>query len=280
MAYVNSSGLATYFDEISKYPLLTRVEELELGKRSRLQNDSEARTKLVNSNLRFVVSVAKRYQNRGVELHDLINEGNLGLIEASNRYDERKDNKFISYAVWWIRQGILKAIADKGKNVRIPINRINLYETMREYCVRYETANGSKPNDQELIEKFFPNSIDKTELLSSFYNYCEGELSLNKPLSEDSDITLQDTLEAESDMSIDLSGLENLLRRESEIRLKPREKKVIELYYLTNPSLSLEEIGQVIGLTRERVRQIRNKGLLKLKKSEELRKLYEEQDYL
>nr|MBA4405555.1 RNA polymerase subunit sigma [Nanoarchaeum sp.] len=277
MEYSHDPGLRTYLNEIGKYPLLTRQQEKDLARRVQANNDQEAKDKLVNSNLRFVVSIAKKYRHNGLEFKDLINEGNRGLIIAAERYDGRDNVKFASYASSWINQKILQALSNTSRNVRIPIDKVNLFMQMDKYSEQYELVHGSKPTDEDLIQRFLQDTPkpDRHDVLLTYYRFCNKEESLSVALNDEDDRTLQDMLEAEETISdLETEDLERTIRDVTSSRLNKREQKIIHLYYLAEPSFTLEQIGEEIGLTRERVRVIRNKALDKLGRSGPLKKLH------
>jgi RNA polymerase primary sigma factor len=258
-------SLDQYLRDISAYPLITREDEVELARRIRT-GDQEALDKLVRSNLRFVVSVAKKYQNQGVSLSDLINEGNLGLIRAAHKFDETKGIKFISYAVWWIRQAILQALAEQSRIVRVPLNRagtlhrigkranILLQELGRE-ATHAEIADGMDITEEE---------VAKTMSIS------QAHLSLDAPLSPGEDNKLLDYLPDNLNPTPDEQTFEKALTESIETALgslKEREAKILRLYFGLDGSeaMTLEEIGALLGITRERVRQIKEKALSRLR---------------
>jgi len=245
-------SLDQYLREISAYPLIDRQEEGELAKRIR-RGDREALEKLVNSNLRFVVSIAKKYQNQGVALADLINEGNLGLIRAAEKFDETRGVKFISYAVWWIRQAILQALAEQSRIVRVPLNRAG--ELL-----------GREPTVGELAEGL---DVDADELYKTM-SIAMAHLSLDAPLVPGEDNKLLDYLPDEYRPGPEQEAFEKALRTNVEAALstlKPREAKILRLYYGLDgeEAMTLEEIGQQLGVTRERVRQIKERALARLR---------------
>ena len=258
-------SLDQYLRDISRYALITREEEAALARRIRT-GDQEALDKLVRSNLRFVVSVAKKYQNQGVSLSDLINEGNLGLIRAAHKFDETKGIKFISYAVWWIRQAILQALAEQSRIVRVPLNRagtlhrigkranVLLQELGRE-ATHAEIAAGTELTEEE---------VAKTMAIS------QGHLSLDAPLTPGEDNKLLDYLPDDVSAAPDEQTFEKALTEaieESLSSLKEREAKILRLYFGIDGEepMTLEQIGALLGITRERVRQIKEKALSRLR---------------
>ena len=248
----DEGSLDLYLREISRYPLITR--------------DQEAMETLCRSNLRFVVSVAKKYQNQGVSLADLINEGNVGLIRAAHKFDETKGIKFISYAVWWIRQAILQALAEQSRIVRVPLNRAGTLHRIgrRSHTIMQEL--GREPSAEE-IARGMDISIEEVRKTMSI---SQAHLSLDAPLTPGEDNKLLDYLPDEYSPLPDDNAAESARRRaiqRSLGSLKPREAKILRLYYgLDNhEAMTLEEIGSLLGITRERVRQIKEKALDRLR---------------
>lgn len=280
MAYhspFDDKSLQIYLSQIGKYPLLLREEEYDLGRNIRLYKDKESLDRLVNANLRFVVSVAKRFIGNGLSLPDLINEGNIGLISAAERFDERIGYRFISYAVWWIKQSMQKALAEQtGGAVKIPVRLQLLFNTMKKYCDNYELSNGSKPSDEHLIEAFLSHKRRGKEILGLFYDSRYGVVSLDEELDEEDtrSRTIGDL--RESDLPSPLQELERvqteeLIFSELEKKLDSRRQKILEKHYYDD--LNLETIGKGMKVTRERIRQLRNEAQKKLKKSKKLREL-------
>lgn len=257
-------SLDLYLQEISNYPLIDRGEEARLARGVRA-GDEEALDKLVRSNLRFVVSVAKRYQNLGVPLSDLINEGNVGLIRAAGRFDETKNIKFISYAVWWIRQAILQALAEQGRIVRIPMNRAGEVSRITRTRSQLRQELGRDPTVRELAVTL---GVGEEEVESTLL-MTQGYLSLDAPASPNDDGRLMDYLpsggRAADDAALKSALDETITRALSS--LKPREAKILRLYYGLDDQapMTLEQIGMYLGVTRERVRQIKEKALLRLR---------------
>lgn len=257
-------SLDQYLQEISNYPLIDRSEEARLARGVRA-GDQESLNKLVRSNLRFVVSVAKRYQNLGVPLSDLINEGNVGLIRAAGRFDETKNIKFISYAVWWIRQAILQALAEQGRIVRIPMNRAGEVSRISRTRSQLRQELGRDPTVRELAATL---GIAEEEVESTLL-MTQGYLSLDAPASPNDDGRLMDYLPSggrgADDAALDAALDETITRALSS--LKPREAKILRLYYGLDDQapMTLEQIGVYLGVTRERVRQIKEKALLRLR---------------
>ncbi len=257
-------SLQHYLHTIGKHPLLTREEEFELARRIRV-GDKEALDKLVNSNLRFVVSVAKKFLNQGLSYMDLIAEGNIGLITAAKRFDERREFRFISYAVWWIRQAIQKAIAEQTNTVRLPINRSQQAQKIKRMSQALEQKHHRQVDEDEIAEAM---SLDPRKL-GQIRAASRPLMSLDQPMYDD-EVTLADTLSDPDDknpyqgfvteeLEQELAGAMSLLSR--------REKDIVMRYYGigTEETASLETIGQDINLSRERVRQIRNQALSKMR---------------
>jgi len=258
-------SLDRYLREINEIPLLQASEEIELAKRIRA-GDQEALEMLTKSNLRFVVSVAKQYQNQGLSLGDLINEGNLGLLKAATRFDESRGFKFISYAVWWIRQSILQALAEQSRIVRIPLNRIGALNKIEKLFSSLEQEYEREPTKEELAEEMDMSPADISDLMSN----TSKQLSLDAPIDEEEENKLMDVIEDNEMPAPDFQLQAESLRIEIEralASLEAREAEVIRLYFglgMEHP-LTLEEIGQRFTLTRERVRQIKEKALHRLR---------------
>jgi RNA polymerase primary sigma factor len=259
------SSLDQYLKEISQYPLLTREDEIDLAQRIRIK-DGEALDKLVRSNLRFVVSVAKKYQNQGVALGDLINEGNLGLIRAAHKFDETKGIKFISYAVWWIRQAILQALAEQSRIVRVPLNRAGALHRIGKRSSALLQELGREPTVEEIADELdiSHEEVQRTLAIS------QSHLSLDAPLSPGEDNRLLDYLPDQFSPGPDDETYERALSmtiEEALGTLKEREAKVLRLYFGLEgtDAMTLEEIGSLLGITRERVRQIKEKALVRLR---------------
>jgi len=261
-----SQSLEKYLQEIGKVDLLTPEEEVDLAKRIK-QGDQIALEKLTKANLRFVVSVAKQYQNQGLSLSDLINEGNLGLIKAAQRFDETRGFKFISYAVWWIRQSILQALAEQSRIVRLPLNKVGSLNKINKAFSELEQTFEREPSPEELAE-LLEISTDEVE---TTLGVAARHVSMDAPFVEGEDNSLLDVLENNTMPGTD-SHLEyaDSLRREIERSLgtlTERQADVIKLYFgigVEHP-MSLEDIGDKLGLTRERVRQIKDKAINKLR---------------
>ena len=261
-----SQSLEKYLQEIGKVDLLTPEEEVELAKQIK-EGNQEALEKLTKANLRFVVSVAKQYQNQGLSLSDLINEGNLGLIKAAQRFDETRGFKFISYAVWWIRQSILQALAEQSRIVRLPLNKVGSLNKINRAFSELEQEFEREPSSEELAEL-----LDiPTEEVETTLGVAARHVSMDAPFVEGEDNSLLDVLENSKTPLTD-SKLEygESLRREIERSLgtlTDRQCDVIKLYFgigVEHP-MSLEDIGEKFGLTRERVRQIKDKAINKLR---------------
>jgi RNA polymerase primary sigma factor len=258
-------SLDKYLHEIGKVPLITAEEEVQLARKIR-NGDEQALERLINANLRFVVSVAKQYQNQGLSLPDLINEGNLGLIKAAQRFDETRGFKFISYAVWWIRQAILQALAEQARIVRLPLNKIGSINKINNTFARLEQEFQREPTFNEIAEALdiAPKDVKEALKISSRH------VSMDAPLKADEENTLYDVLLHSESESPDSHLLDDSLRREIErslSTLSPREADIVRLYYGLNgePPYSLEEIGKLFNLTRERVRQIKEKAIKRLR---------------
>ncbi len=260
-----TASLDKYLQEIGKVDLITADEEVELAQRIKA-GDKRALEKLVKANLRFVVSVAKQYQNQGLTLPDLINEGNLGLIKAAKRFDETRGFKFISYAVWWIRQSILQALAEQSRIVRLPLNKIGSINKINKMYAKLEQENERPPSPEELAEAL-DMSINDVKI--SLKN-AGRHISMDAPLVEGEESNLYDVLRSGESPSPDKQLMLESLRTEIERALNtltPREADVIKLYFGLNGNhmMTLEEIGETFDLTRERVRQIKEKAIRRLK---------------
>ncbi len=260
-----TASLDKYLQEIGKVELITADEEVELAQRIR-QGDKIALEKLTKANLRFVVSVSKQYQNQGLSLPDLINEGNLGLIKAAQRFDETRGFKFISYAVWWIRQSILQALAEQSRIVRLPLNKIGSINKINKTYARLEQEFEREPNAEEIAEAL---DITEAEVKESMKN-AGRHVSMDAPLVQDEDNNMYDVLKSDEVVTPETELLYESLRKEIDraiSTLTPREADVVRLYFGLNGShpLTLEEIGEKFDLTRERVRQIKEKAIRRLK---------------
>ncbi len=262
-----SVALDKYLNDIGKIDMLTADQEADLARKIKA-GDHDALERLTKGNLRFVVSVAKQYQNHGLSLSDLINEGNVGLMKAAKRFDETKGFKFISYAVWWIRQSILQAIVEYSRIVRLPLNKVGSYNKINEAYISFTQRYEREPTHQELADILGLNPKDIRTMLQGNIRH----LSFDAPISsEDGSSTMLDIMPDE-DSQPDIKLMEDSLRtevREGLSILSPREIEVLSSYYGLNgkKALTLEEIGELYGLTRERVRQIKERALRRLRKS-------------
>ncbi len=261
----DEGSLDQYLREISQYPLINREMEVELAQKIRTGCE-EALDKLVRSNLRFVVSVAKKYQNQGVSLSDLINEGNLGLIRAAHKFDETKGIKFISYAVWWIRQAILQALAEQSRIVRVPLNRAGTLHRIGKRSSALLQELGREPTVEEIAEGMDISEEEVAKTLS----ISQSHLSLDAPLTPGEDNKLLDYLPDTQNPGPDDHTFEHALSESIEevlATLKEREAKILRLYFGLDGQepMTLEEIGGMLGITRERVRQIKEKALARLR---------------
>ena len=271
----DSKSLDRYLQEISKVDLLTAGEEIELAKQIKKGN-REAFERLVNSNLRFVVTVAKQYQNQGFSLGDLINEGNVGLIKAARRFDETRGFKFLSYAVWWIRQSILQAIGEQGRVVRLPLNRIGILSKIRNINSEFEQTHGREPTANEVADELKVSGNDINEALQN----SGKNISIDAPVKLGDENSLLALLTNTIHPAPDDSLIRNSLKLEINNSLKAltqRESEVLKLYFGLDceHALTLEDIGERFQLTRERVRQIKEKAIRRLrhkKRCESLRK--------
>ena len=260
-----SQSLDKYLQEIGKVDLLTPNDEIKLAVQIK-KGDHVALEKLVKANLRFVVSVAKQYQNQGLSLGDLINEGNLGLIKAANRFDETRGFKFISYAVWWIRQSILQALAEQSRIVRLPLNRVGALNKIGKAYSNLEQEYEREPNADELAIEL---DMDISEI-SDALRLAGRHVSVDAPFNQGEENRLIDVLENDEEPSPDQSLMSESLINEIEralSTLSERETEVLKLYFGLNKehSLTLEEIGEKFNLTRERVRQIKEKAIRRLR---------------
>ena len=260
-----TASLDKYLQEIGKVDLITAEEEVELAQKIRA-GDENALDKLTKANLRFVVSVAKQYQNQGLTLPDLINEGNLGLIKAARRFDETRGFKFISYAVWWIRQSILQALAEQSRIVRLPLNKIGSINKINKMYAFLEQANERVPSAEEIAKELDLTISDVKESMKNSGRH----VSMDAPLVEGEDSNLYDVLRSGESPNPDKNLLHESLRTEIERALEtltPREADVVRLYFGLGEkhAMTLEEIGETFDLTRERVRQIKEKAIRRLK---------------
>ncbi len=264
-----SQALEKYLNEISKIDMLTPEQEVKLAQRIR-EGDQDALDRMTEANLRFVVSVAKQYQNQGLSLSDLINEGNVGLIKAARRFDETKGFKFISYAVWWIRQSVLQAIVENSRIVRMPLNKVSSYNKVTEAYISFVQEFEREPADEELADILGISERDVQNMLRSGSRH----VSLDAPLGggEDTDATMLDVMALADSGEPDVELMAESLREEVALGLNllsPRELEIISSYYGLNgyTPLTLDEIAELYGLTRERVRQIKERGIRRLRKT-------------
>ena len=260
-----SASLDKYLQEIGREELVSPEEEVELAQRIR-KGDQEALEKLTRANLRFVVSVAKQYQNQGLSLPDLINEGNLGLIKAAEKFDETRGFKFISYAVWWIRQSILQALAEQSRIVRLPLNQVGSLNKINKALGKFEQENERQPSTDELAEMI---DIPKDKIADTL-RVSGRHVSVDAPFVEGEDNSLLDVLPNEDSPSADRGLTNESLSTEIERALQiltPLEREIIKSFFgIGCQEMTLEEIGERLDLTRERVRQIKEKAIRKLKK--------------
>ena len=259
-----NESLEKYLQEIGREEMISPEEEVELAQRIK-KGDREALERLTKANLRFVVSVAKQYQNQGLSLPDLINEGNLGLIKAAEKFDETRGFKFISYAVWWIRQSILQAIADQSRIVRVPVNQVGAINKINRLSNRFEQEHERKPSVEELSEE-----IDlPEEKIDEAINSNGRHVSMDAPFAEGDDSSLLDVMINDDSPSADRMLVLESLRDEIKIALLSlceRERNIIKAFYgIDQPEMTLDEIGEKYGLTRERVRQLREKAIRHLR---------------
>ncbi len=259
-----SASLDKYLQEIGREELVTPDEEVELAQRIR-KGDQEALEKLTRANLRFVVSVAKQYQNQGLSLPDLINEGNLGLIKAAEKFDETRGFKFISYAVWWIRQSILQALAEQSRIVRLPLNQVGSLNKINKALTRFEQENERQPTNEELSEMI---DVPKDKI-SDTLRVGSRHVSVDAPFVEGEDNSLLDVLPNDDSPMADKGLVNESLNTEIERALSTltdREREIIKSFFgIGCQEMTLEEIGERFGLTRERVRQIKEKAIRRLK---------------
>lgn len=259
-----SASLDKYLQEIGREELVSPEEEVELAQRIR-KGDQRALEKLTRANLRFVVSVAKQYQNQGLSLPDLINEGNLGLIKAAEKFDETRGFKFISYAVWWIRQSILQALAEQSRIVRLPLNQVGSLNKINKALSKFEQENERQPSSEELSEMI---DVPKDKI-SDTLRVSGRHVSVDAPFVEGEDNSLLDVLPNDDSPSADRGLVNKSLSTEIErtlSTLSSREREIIKSFFgIGCQEMTLEEIGERFGLTRERVRQIKEKAIRRLK---------------
>lgn len=260
------STLDKYLQEITQERLLTAEEEIALARKIK-EGDKDALQKLTRANLRFVVSVAKQYQHQGLSLPDLINEGNIGLIKAAEKFDDTRGFKFISYAVWWIRQSIMQALADQSRLVRLPLNQVGSVNRINKISNKFEQEFERKPSIAEIAEEINLSQ----ERVSDAIKGNNRHVSMDAPLTDGNDNGLADLLQGNDGQDIDTHLLLESLREELKLALNildERERFVIEAFYgINQPEMTLQEIGAKKGLTRERARQIREKAIRKLRKN-------------
>lgn len=264
-----SASLDKYLQEIGREELISVEEEVELAQKIRKGGveGNRALKKLVKANLRFVVSVAKQYQNQGLSLPDLINEGNLGLIKAAEKFDETRGFKFISYAVWWIRQSILQALAEQSRIVRLPLNQVGSLNKISKALSKFEQENERKPSAEELADEL-EIPVDK---ISDTLKVSGRHISVDAPFVEGEDNSLLDVLTNEDSPMADKSLVNESLSKEIDralSTLSDREKEIIKMFFgIGTQEMTLEEIGDKFGLTRERVRQIKEKAIRRLRQN-------------
>lgn len=259
-----SASLDKYLQEIGREELISVSEEVELAQRIK-KGDHAALEKLIKANLRFVVSVAKQYQNQGLSLPDLINEGNLGLIRAAQKFDETRGFKFISYAVWWIRQSILQALAEQSRIVRLPLNQVGSLNKITKEMSRFEQENERRPSTEEIAERL-DMPVDK---ISDTIQVSARHISVDAPFVEGEDNSLLDVLNNDDSPMADASLNQESLSKEVDRALKQlydRERDILKMFFgIGCQEMTLEEIGAKFDLTRERVRQIKEKAIRRLK---------------
>ena len=265
----DEGSLDVYLRDIARYPLISRAEEAVLAQRIR-RGDQEALDPLIRSNLRFVVSVAKKYQHQGVSLADLINEGNLGLIRAAHKFDETREIKFISYAVWWIRQSILQALADQSRIVRVPLNRAGEMHRIGRRTSALQQELGRDPTAGEIAEGMDLDVVEVERTLA----ISRAHLSLDAPTSTGDDARLLDHIADARGRGADADAIDHARTECIEAALgslREREARIVRLYFGLDSAeaYTLEQIGEMMGITRERVRQIKDKALMRLRLASE-----------
>lgn len=263
----DSDSLSRYFEEIGHYPLLTREQEADLSRRIQA-GDQDALNRLVCANLRFVVAIAKRYRHQGVAMADLINEGNIGLMRAAEKYDHEKGVKFISYAVWWVRQAIVQALSENAHTVRIPVHRAGAAYRLGRQVDALRQQLGREPTHQELAEEL---QVTTRELEQSLPGAREA-ISLDAPAGDEGELNLLDVISDDDGESADEPTLENGMMdtvHSAMAALRPREATIVRLYFGFDGEepMTLEAIGELLGITRERVRQIKERGLARIRRS-------------
>lgn len=266
----NSEALDKYLVEIGRAPMVSIEEEIELAQAIKKggRAGERAKNKLVEANLRFVVSVAKQYQHQGLTLTDLINEGNIGLIKAAERFDETRGFKFISYAVWWIRQSILQAIAEQSRIVRLPLNQVGSLNKVNHEINKFEQENLRRPSVEEIADR---TGVDE-EKISQSMAASGHHVSIDAPFGDDDDNAMVDVMssgdDSRTDKQVDHESMAMELKQVLGQVLKERERQIVcACFGIGEPEKGLEEIGDKMGLTRERVRQIREKSISKLRES-------------
>lgn len=266
----NSEALDKYLVEIGRAPMVSIEEEIELAQAIKKggRAGERAKNKLVEANLRFVVSVAKQYQHQGLTLTDLIDEGNIGLIKAAERFDETRGFKFISYAVWWIRQSILQAIAEQSRIVRLPLNQVGSLNKVNHEINKFEQENLRRPSVEEIADR---TGVDE-EKISQSMAASGHHVSIDAPFGDDDDNAMVDVMssgdDSRTDKQVDHESMAMELKQVLGQVLKERERQIVcACFGIGEPEKGLEEIGDKIGLTRERVRQIREKSISKLRES-------------
>lgn len=266
----NSEALDKYLVEIGRAPMVSIEEEIELAQAIKKGGcaGERAKNKLVEANLRFVVSVAKQYQHQGLTLTDLIDEGNIGLIKAAERFDETRGFKFISYAVWWIRQSILQAIAEQSRIVRLPLNQVGSLNKVNHEINKFEQENLRRPSVEEIADR---TGVDE-EKISQSMAASGHHVSIDAPFGDDDDNAMVDVMssgdDSRTDKQVDHESMAMELKQVLGQVLKDRERQIVcACFGIGEPEKGLEEIGDKMGLTRERVRQIREKSISKLRES-------------
>lgn len=266
----SSEALDKYLAEISHEPMINIEQEIELAQAIRKggRAGERAKDKLVKANLRFVVSVAKQYQHQGLSLTDLIDEGNIGLVKAAEKFDETRGFKFISYAVWWIRQSIMQAIAEQSRIVRLPLNQVGAVSKINQVTAKFVQEHNRRPSADELATL---TGIDADKIQKSL-NADSHQMSIDAPFSDDDDNSMSDMLssgdDSRTDRQVDYESMQNDMEGVLKSVLKDRELKIVkDCFGIGGPEKGLEEIGEEMGLTRERVRQIREKSIMKIRQS-------------
>lgn len=267
----NSEALDRYLTEIAREPMLSPDEEAQLAQQIHRggKEGERARDRLVNGNLRFVVSVAKQYQHQGISLTDLINEGNVGLVKAAEKFDETRGFKFISYAVWWIRQSIMEALAVKSRLVRMPLNQVGIYGRVSRVMEQFLQIHGRQPSVHEIAAE---TGLDEEQIKTAM-SASTRATSIDAPMSNDDEGSMADTLSSDdsylkSDSQLDRESMNQFINDLLKEVLNPREQKIVrESFGIGEVEKSLEEIADNMGMTRERIRQVREKALRKIRYS-------------